>query len=511
MLEKKPNTKIKQHEIYKEYINRIRAQSEEVVLTNILAIEQEKLLYFILAYPQKLVLVKTGNRSAEKRFLGYEFSNRRGSEGIHPIQRSKSIDECTHLYDEDSFTNPEKASTYIYKAFKGKFDLELPENLQKNLGYQNLVDMMTFDRADFIKNISLSAKKKINYDALWKTSSLVFVSKIADIHKGETITEDKTVEGNIPVIAGGQSPAYYHNEANREGNIITVSASGAYAGYINYFEAPIFASDCNTIKSKNEEIISTKLIFYYLKSIQNVVYKLQRGQAQPHVYADDLSKVRIPVPLPSVQQKIISEIEVLEEMEDKVVKKIEGFREEINNYLSTLYTNSKKFIRLTDDAFEVKIGKRVLKRELKDKGKYPVYSANVFEPFGYIDKELLTDFTLPSVVWGIDGDWMVNILPTETPFYPTDHCGYIRVVKPIIEVKYLAFALKIAGKEKGFSRNKRASINRIQGVRIPLPPVEEQKNIVAKIKLVEENISELEKQLAETSKQKEAILKKYLK
>ena len=44
------------------------------------------------------------------KFLGYEFSNRRGSEGIHPLQRGKSIDECTKLYDVNSFDNPEKAS-----------------------------------------------------------------------------------------------------------------------------------------------------------------------------------------------------------------------------------------------------------------------------------------------------------------------------------------------------------------------------------------------------------------
>lgn len=160
LLQKTPNATIEQHEIYKEYTKKIKAKNETELWNNILAIEQDKLLYFILAYPQKLVLVKTGEKNEEKRFLGYEFSNRRGSEGIHAIQRSKSIDECTELYDANSFTNPEKASTYIYKAFLGEFDLELPENLQQNLSYHNLVDMFTFDRVDFEKNISLSAKKK---------------------------------------------------------------------------------------------------------------------------------------------------------------------------------------------------------------------------------------------------------------------------------------------------------------------------------------------------------------
>ena len=93
-----------------------------------------------------------------------------------------------------------------------------------------------------------------------------------------------TIEGYIPVIAGGQEPAYFHNESNREGNVITISASGAYAGFVNYFENEIFASDCNTVISKDENQISTKLIFEFLKSIQKEIYGLQRGQAQPHVY-----------------------------------------------------------------------------------------------------------------------------------------------------------------------------------------------------------------------------------
>ena len=159
LLQKTPNERVKQHEIYKEYIKKIKAKTEPDLWKSIFALEQEKLLYFIIAYPQKLVLVKTGEKDAEKRFLGYEFSNRRGSEGIHPIQRSKSIDECTQLYDAENWDNPEKASTYIFQAFNGEFDLEIAENIQQNISYQNLVDMLTFDRVDFEKNISLNAKK----------------------------------------------------------------------------------------------------------------------------------------------------------------------------------------------------------------------------------------------------------------------------------------------------------------------------------------------------------------
>ncbi len=152
--------------------------------------------------------------------------------------------------------------------------------------------MFTFDRVDFEKNISLTVKKKVRFDEVWKTSKLELLGDIAIIQKGKTITEEKAAKGNIPVIAGGQSPAYYHNESNRDGNIITVSASGAYSGFVNYFKIPIFASDCNTIKSKDEGLISTSLIFHFLKINTERDLSIARGQAQPHVYADDLSKVK---------------------------------------------------------------------------------------------------------------------------------------------------------------------------------------------------------------------------
>lgn len=512
LLNKKPNEAIKQHEIFNKYDKKIKAKKEDDKWSKILEIEKDKLLYFILTYNQKVVLVKTGQKAKEKQFLGYEFSNRRGNEGMHPIQRSKTIDECTQLYDMKSFTNENKASTYIYKAFtESDFDLDIPETLQKNVSYQNLIDMLTFDRVDFEQNISLSVKKKVRYEEIWNTNNIIPLGEIAKIKKGKTITESKTIKGNIPVIAGGKQPAYFHNESNRNGNVITVSASGAYSGYVNYFSKPIFASDCNTIISLNENRISTKLIYHFLKSIQKNVYGLQRGQAQPHVYANDLSNVKIPLPPLSIQQKIVDEIEVLEKQEQDLQNKIITHKEHINTSLETLFNKANKSVRLSDTAiFETKIGKRVLKSEISNQGKYPVYSANVFEPFGFIDKELLTDFSTSSVVWGIDGDWMVNVIPANKPFYPTDHCGYLRIKQPIAKARYIAYCLDKEGQQIGFSRTKRASIDRIEGIKIPLPTMAEQEKVDIEIEKLEKEITVFEKQIAEIPKQKEAILKKYL-
>ena len=90
------------------------------------------------------------------------------------------------MYDADSFVNHEKASTYIYKAFNGEFDLEIAENLQTNISYQNLVDMLTFDRVDFEKGISLSAKKKVKIESKWENKKF---DEVADIIRGVTYSK----------------------------------------------------------------------------------------------------------------------------------------------------------------------------------------------------------------------------------------------------------------------------------------------------------------------------------
>lgn len=114
-------------------------------------------MYFILAYSQKVVIVKSGEKDVEKRFLGYEFSNRRGNEGIHAIQKGKNIDECTQLFDTNSYDNPEKASSYVYRAFKGDYTSPIAEGMQSHISRVSLIDMLTFDRPIFEKGINLNS------------------------------------------------------------------------------------------------------------------------------------------------------------------------------------------------------------------------------------------------------------------------------------------------------------------------------------------------------------------
>ena len=119
----------------------------------------------------------------------------------------------------------------------------------------------------------------------------VRLGNVVNIRKGSMLTSDRFVAGNIPVIAGGKIPAGYHNVANRPANTITISASGASAGYVALYNKPIFATDCSTI----EPCLTYDIhyIYHLLKYYQSEIFAMQTGGAQPHVHPSDLNELQI--------------------------------------------------------------------------------------------------------------------------------------------------------------------------------------------------------------------------
>lgn len=148
--------------------------------------------------------------------------------------------------------------------------------------------------------------------------------------------------------------------------------------------------------------------------------------------------------------------------------------------------------------------------ELTDKG-IPVYSANVYTPFGYIDKDLLGDFSKPSIIWGIDGDWMVNTIPENSPFYPTDHTGILRVNDiSKINVRYLAHRLEQLGQQEGYSRSKRASMSALKKLSIIAPSIDLQNSAMDEVETLEKSIKIEEQKLKSIQLEKEKIIKDFL-
>ena len=171
----------------------------------------------------------------------------------------------------------------------------------------------------------------------------VTLGEICLVRRGATITEKQALKGNIPVVAGGVSYSYTHAESNRSANVITVSASGANAGYVNFWDIPIFASDCSTVEPINKSV-DIKFIFYFLKSKQNFINQTMRsGAAQPHVYAKDIAKISLVLPPLLEQQRIAAMLDkaaLIERKRELTIEKLDLLAESIFEKIE----NSKEFL-----------------------------------------------------------------------------------------------------------------------------------------------------------------------
>lgn len=117
---------------------------------------------------------------------------------------------------------------------------------------------------------------------------------LATFKRGKTITKAQVQDGDVPVVAGGLKPAYYHNKANTVAPVITVSGSGANAGFARLYNVDIFASDCSFADSE-----TTPHLFYvycFIKDNKDSFNALQKGSAQPHVYAKDINALEALIP-----------------------------------------------------------------------------------------------------------------------------------------------------------------------------------------------------------------------
>lgn len=460
-------------------------------------IEENKLLIFALTYQQQtLIITAPTDNNEQKRFLGYTSSERRGSEGLK--ETGGLLTNISNRNDD------QKLAWFVRKTFKG--ELCKNDELEKYAKYVKTSNMLSFSKSTFDMQIKLSVDKKIEVMSKYP---LVKLGDIADVLKGKSITSAQAKEGNIKVVAGGIDYAYLHNESNRPANTITISASGANAGFVNFWEEPIFASDCTTVRGRDD--LHTKFLFNFLFSIQNQIFSLQKGSAQPHVYPDDIKLIQVPDVDDKLQEQIVSECEKVDDEYKHSLASIEENRRKIAEAFDSLDGKANTVMRLSDKTvFDVSIGRRVLNTEVNLNFSIPVYSANVFEPFGMIDKLLIEDFSMDSVLWGIDGDWMTNVIPANKPFYPTDHCGVLRIKTNNILPKYMAHLLDEEGKKAGFKRSYRASIDRIESLSIRVAPIEEQRIAISEIETYEQKISEAKAVMAGCAERKNQILEKWL-
>lgn len=499
-------------------------------------IEMEKVIYFTLANSQKndVIIVKSSfneekSTDKEKKFLGYEWSGRKGQEGIKyigvnisaeemEISKNQAINDIqTPLFNPNNLDDNEKINVIIRDNFNEKFE-NIPENLKEFVTTSSLINMIDFTQTNFDMQIKTNSQKKIEIKSKYPIMKL-----------GEVVTV------NIGGTPSRKNVAYYQNGNNLWLSISEMNGQIIFDTKEKITNEAVKNSNVKLIP-KGTTLLSFKLSIgktaisgvdlYTNEAIAGLIPKKVSGLLDKYIYIYFNSKLinlenignkafgkslnkeflekEIPIPVPpvEVQKEIIEEVERLEEKYQNSRMKIEEYRKEIKKIFRNLDVIEEiseinggggvlKF-KLSSNDFYISIGKRVLNKELSESG-IPVYSANVFEPFGFIDKDILQDFSKPSVIWGIDGDWMVNSIPQNVPFYPTDHIGVIRLNTDKINYRYLAYKLQKEGEHEGFSRSYRASINQIKKISISVPSIDKQNEAIKRIEEFESKIS-LEKE-----------------
>jgi len=193
----------------------------------------------------------------------------------------------------------------------------------------------------------LTGKKRLpGFSGEWKIVKLGDFSKI---NKGKALSSKNLIEGNYPVIAGGKTSPYSHASFCSEDSI-TVSASGAYAGYVAYHNYKFWGSDCS-ILNIIEGVSDIHYIKHYLTLKQERIYALQTGGAQPHVYPKDLNTFKIDIPSSLKEQEEI--VKILNSSDSQILmleKKLNYWLEQKKYLLNNLVTGQ---LRTPENLLEI--------------------------------------------------------------------------------------------------------------------------------------------------------------
>ena len=156
----------------------------------------------------------------------------------------------------------------------------------------------------------------------WTPSQL---GQLAEFKRGKTITKKDVIDGDIPVVAGGLEPAYYCNKSNTAERVITISGSGANAGFTRMYFEKVWASDCSFVDASVTPFLH--FVYCFLKNNKTTIDNLQKGAAQPHVYAKDINSLSICIPIESV---------------------LKSFEEKVSNYFDTTASLQSQLRLLTE-------------------------------------------------------------------------------------------------------------------------------------------------------------------
>ena len=350
-------------------------------------------------------------------------------------------------------------------------------------------------------------------EVVWKP-----LGEVAELKRGTTITKKTSNEGIYPVISGGQQPAYYIDQFNRDGETITIAGSGAYAGFVMYWNEPIFVGDAFSVKADEKQVLP-RFIYHFLLSIQEKIHDLKSGGGVPHVYAKDVARFVIPLPPLSVQQEIVRILDKFTQLEAELEAELDCRKRQYEYYRNKLLSYERNEVewKTLGEVASLKRGRVISKEYLYENlGEYPVYSSQTVNN-GEIGRIKTFDFEQEAITWTTDGANAGTVFFREGCFSITNVCGLI-TIKNIqnLNYKYLYYWLSLEAKKHVYSGmgNPKLMSNQMEKIQIPLPPLEEQQRIATildKFDTLVNSISEgLPKEIALRRKQYEYYREKLL-
>lgn len=299
--------------------------------------------------------------------------------------------------------------------------------------------------------------------------SYIPLGEATEMQRGTSITKKNIIEGTVPVIAGGQKPAYYCDKANRDADIITVAGSGAYAGYVSYWDCPVFVSDAFSVKAK--EGSSTKYIYYAMQNLQSEIYATKKGGGVPHVHISSIEKMRIPLPPLPIQQEIVRILDTFTNLTAELTAELTARRKQYEYYRDELMTFGEDVSRVQLGLVcDFKYGKG--NNIPNETGEYPVYGCNgivsTTNTFNSEDAPIIGHIGSAGVVnWG------------KGKHFVTYNGTICRVKADKIRSRYAYYVLNSLHLER-FVKGSQPflSYGDFSKVLIPLPPIERQDEIV---------------------------------
>ncbi len=335
------------------------------------------------------------------------------------------------------------------------------------------------------------------------------LGEVCNLKNGTNITKDKLIEGEYPVVGGGKTPLGFHNEYNVDENTILISKDGAYAGYVSKYNKKVFVSNHGIYITKININVIQNYIYYYLKLVlQDKLYSLQTGTAQPGVNKEHISNLKIPIPTLQRQQEIVKYLDFIYEKANKTSnEKILELKKLNELYLNNQQIFGKNIVKTLGEVCEIQNGKRIVKGQVET-GEYPVLGGGGFTSF-YTNEYSREGKTCKISREGMSLHNCVMLLNEK--YYLNSQAFTIKSKNESIMInEYLWYYLDNS-KEQVFkcgrgTAQKAIDIDEFKSIQIPIPSLQHQKEIVEYCEYNDTLIKQLEKEIENNKKQAQQFI-----